>query len=60
MTSRDLTALDRLLIEADSVLRTLSRRGASAARPSPAEGHSEARAAHPLSSRCFCGAPIAC
>lgn len=43
MTSRDLTAFDRLLVEADSVLRTLSRRGASAARPSPADGHSEAQ-----------------
>lgn len=43
MATRDLTALDRLLVEADSVLRTLSRRGASAARPSPANGHSEAR-----------------
>ena len=43
MTSRQLTALDRLLVNADSMLRTLSRRGASAARPSPAEGHSEAK-----------------
>ena len=39
---RELTTLDRWLVEADSMLRTLSRRGASAARPSPAEGHSEA------------------
>ncbi len=43
MTSRELTPIDRLLVEADSVLRTLSRRGASAERPSPAVGHSEAR-----------------
>jgi len=42
MTSRQLTTVDRLLINADSMLRTLSRRGASASRPSPAQGHSEA------------------
>lgn len=47
MTGRQLTAIDRLVMEADSMLRTLSRRGATAARPSPAEGHSEA----PLSQR---------
>ncbi len=47
MTSRELTAVDRLLIQTDSVLRTLSRRGANAERPSPAQGHSEA----PLSER---------
>jgi len=41
MASRQLSPLDRLLTEADTVLRTLSRRGASAERPSPAEGHSE-------------------
>lgn len=40
--SRQLTVVDRLLIEADSVLRTLSRRGAKASRPSPAQGHSDA------------------
>lgn len=43
MATRDLTAVDRLLAEADSMLRTLSRRSASAARPSPASGHSEAQ-----------------
>ncbi|WP_040482436.1 2-polyprenyl-3-methyl-6-methoxy-1,4-benzoquinone monooxygenase [Luminiphilus syltensis] len=42
MTTRNLSAIDRLLAEADSMLRSLSRRGASAARPSPAEGHSDA------------------
>lgn len=46
-TSRQLTPVDRLLVEADSMLRTLSRRGAKATRRSPAEGHSEA----PLSER---------
>lgn len=43
MGQRELTAIDRLLVEADSMLRTLSRRGATATRPSPAQGHSEAR-----------------
>jgi len=43
MATRDLTAIDRILTEADSMLRTLTRRGASAARPSPASGHSEAQ-----------------
>lgn len=43
MATRDLSTVDRLLAEADSMLRTLSRRGASAARPSPASGHSEAQ-----------------
>jgi 3-demethoxyubiquinol 3-hydroxylase len=33
--------LDRLIGEADSVLRTLSERGHQAQRPSPATGHSE-------------------
>jgi len=35
--------MDRVLVEVDGMLRTLSRRGASAARPSPAEGHAEAQ-----------------
>ncbi|MEM1402846.1 MAG: 2-polyprenyl-3-methyl-6-methoxy-1,4-benzoquinone monooxygenase [Pseudomonadota bacterium] len=39
--SRRLTAIDRLICEADTVLRTLSNRGNSAGRPSPAEGHSD-------------------
>jgi len=39
---RRLSPLDRLLSEADSVLRTLSRRGNNAARPSPADGHRDA------------------
>lgn len=41
MSERELTPFDRLLIEADGMLRTLSRGGASASRPSPATGHSE-------------------
>jgi ubiquinone biosynthesis monooxygenase Coq7 len=40
--TRRLTALDRLICEADTVMRTLSSRGNRAARPSPAEGHSDA------------------
>ncbi|MCB2069317.1 MAG: 2-polyprenyl-3-methyl-6-methoxy-1,4-benzoquinone monooxygenase, partial [Ottowia sp.] len=33
--------MDRLISEADTVLRTVTSRGHSAARPSPAEGHSD-------------------
>jgi hypothetical protein len=39
MRARQLTLLDRLLAEADTVLRTLNNRGQPASRPSPAEGH---------------------
>ena len=39
--SRQLTAIDKLICEADTVLRTLSNRGNTAGRPSPAEGHSD-------------------
>ena len=39
MRTRQLTLLDRLLGEADTVLRTLSNRGHHAGRPSPAAGH---------------------
>lgn len=38
---RELTLMDRMLCEADSVMRTLARRGAKASRPSPAKGHTE-------------------
>ncbi len=41
MRERQQSMLDRLIGEADSVLRTLSNRGHQAERPSPAEGHSE-------------------
>jgi ubiquinone biosynthesis monooxygenase Coq7 len=41
MRERRLSLLDRLITEADSVLRTVTSRGHSAARPSPAEGHSD-------------------
>ncbi len=39
--SRHLTFVDRLICEADTVMRTLSSRGNSAGRPSPSRGHSE-------------------
>ena len=39
MRKRKLSLLDRLISEADSVMRTITDRGHSAGRPSPAEGH---------------------
>jgi 3-demethoxyubiquinol 3-hydroxylase len=42
MRQRRLSLIDKLIGEADSVLRTLSNSGHSAERASPAEGHSEA------------------
>ena len=45
--ARRLTFTDTLICEADTLLRTLSRRGHSASRPSPAEGHSEAELSEP-------------
>ncbi|WP_414981009.1 2-polyprenyl-3-methyl-6-methoxy-1,4-benzoquinone monooxygenase [Congregibacter sp.] len=39
--TRRLTPLDKLICEADTVMRTLSGRGNTAGRPSPARGHSE-------------------
>jgi ubiquinone biosynthesis monooxygenase Coq7 len=42
MRQRRLSLIDKLIGEADSVLRTLSNSGHSAHRPSPAKGHSEA------------------
>jgi ubiquinone biosynthesis monooxygenase Coq7 len=41
MRNRQLTLVDRLIGEADSVLRTLSNRGHRAERPSPAEDHDD-------------------
>ncbi|TDG11587.1 2-polyprenyl-3-methyl-6-methoxy-1,4-benzoquinone monooxygenase [Seongchinamella unica] len=41
MRKRRLSLLDRFISEADSVMRTITNRGHSAGRPSPAEGHSE-------------------
>ncbi|EAQ98007.1 2-polyprenyl-3-methyl-6-methoxy-1,4-benzoquinone monooxygenase [Congregibacter litoralis] len=41
--TRRLTTLDRLISEADTVMRTLSSRGNTAGRPSPARGHSESK-----------------
>lgn len=39
--TRRLTPVDRLIGEVDTLLRTLSSRGNSASRPSPASGHSD-------------------
>jgi ubiquinone biosynthesis monooxygenase Coq7 len=39
--SRRLTFVDKLICEADTVMRTLSSRGNTAGRPSPASGHSD-------------------
>jgi ubiquinone biosynthesis monooxygenase Coq7 len=41
MRERQLSLIDRLISEADSVLRTLSNRGHQTQRPSPAQGHSD-------------------
>lgn len=41
MPPRRLSLIDRLIIEADSVLRTVTNRGHSAGRPSPSEGHAD-------------------
>ena len=39
---RDLTLLDRLIVEADGIVRTLAGKGATATRESPAKHHEEA------------------
>ena len=41
MRNRRLSLLDKLITEADSVLRTVTNSGNRARRPSPAEGHSD-------------------
>lgn len=43
MRQRRLSLIDRLIGEADTVLRTLGARGNTAGRPSPADGHSESQ-----------------
>jgi len=47
MQHRRLSFLDKLLCEADAVLKTLSSRGERASRPSPAEGHRDTRLSEP-------------
>ena len=42
MGQRRLTLLDKLISEADSVLRTVTDKGNRASRPSPAKGHTDA------------------
>lgn len=41
MRQRRLSLLDRLITEADSVLRTVTNSGHTAARPSPSDGHAD-------------------
>lgn len=41
MRQRRLSLLDKLITEADSVMRTITNRGNQAGRPSPSEGHSD-------------------
>jgi ubiquinone biosynthesis monooxygenase Coq7 len=41
MRKRRLSLIDRFIIEADSVMRTITNQGHSAGRPSPAEGHTD-------------------
>jgi ubiquinone biosynthesis monooxygenase Coq7 len=41
MRQRRLSLIDRLITEADTVMRTITNRGHSAGRPSPSEGHSD-------------------
>ena len=41
MRQRRLSLLDRVITEADSVLRTITNSGQAAARPSPAQGHAD-------------------
>ncbi len=47
MRQRQLSFIDKLITEADSVMRTVTSRGNRAARPSPAEGHTEATLSEP-------------
>jgi len=41
MRPRQISPLDRLITEADSVLRTITNRGHAAERPSPSQGHQD-------------------
>ncbi len=41
MRQRRLSLVDRLISEADGVMRTITNRGHTAGRPSPSEGHSD-------------------
>jgi len=41
MRQRRLSLFDRLITEADAVMRTITSRGHSAGRPSPSEGHAD-------------------
>jgi ubiquinone biosynthesis monooxygenase Coq7 len=41
MSQRRLSLLDKLITEADSVMRTITNRGNQAGRPSPSQGHTD-------------------
>jgi ubiquinone biosynthesis monooxygenase Coq7 len=41
MSKRRLSLLDRLIMETDTVMRTITNQGHTAGRPSPSEGHAE-------------------
>ena len=41
MRKRQLSLLDKLITEADSVMKTITSRGNHAGRPSPSDGHSD-------------------
>lgn len=47
MRQRRLSLLDRLITEADTVLRTITSQGHSAARPSPSQGHADTDLSEP-------------
>ena len=47
MRKRRLSLLDKLITEADSVMRTITNRGNQASRPSPCEGHSDTEFSEP-------------
>jgi ubiquinone biosynthesis monooxygenase Coq7 len=42
MQKRRLSLLDKLICEADSVMKTITSRGNHASRPSPSDGHIDA------------------
>jgi ubiquinone biosynthesis monooxygenase Coq7 len=47
MQQRHLSLLDKLIGEADSVMKTITSRGNHASRPSPAQGHLESELSEP-------------
>ena len=47
MQERRLSLLDKLIGEADSVIKTITSRGNHASRPSPSQGHLESELSEP-------------